>query len=226
MGIDSVSYGLGHLAPQRAVYKVAVLGPGGVGKTTLLNQFVYASGEHRPDLTVGIDFCSKRLLITSSLLSSLTSSEDVLIAKLSKALLKIFSGRSESSSFFLERTLSIGDYAGQDQFRTLAPLFIDSSHGVLLCFALNAPTSISRSQLDFWSNLIKKARNPPVLLVGTKCDLGEEIGACDLRELSLRYDNDIFGLFRVSGKKNINVQEVFLALTLKMVLEEITVHAV
>ncbi|XAR62308.1 hypothetical protein NMG60_11017025 [Bertholletia excelsa] len=51
------------LMPKRILLKVIVLGDSGVGKTSLMNQYVYKKFNHKYKATIGADFVTKELEI-------------------------------------------------------------------------------------------------------------------------------------------------------------------
>ncbi|XP_074382154.1 ras-related protein Rab7-like isoform X2 [Apium graveolens] len=57
------------LMPQRSLLKVIVLGDSGVGKTSLMNQYVYNKFNQQYKATIGADFVTKELQIEDKLVT-------------------------------------------------------------------------------------------------------------------------------------------------------------
>ncbi|XP_074369384.1 ras-related protein Rab7-like isoform X1 [Apium graveolens] len=57
------------LMPQRSLLKVIVLGDSGVGKTSLMNQYVYNKFSQQYKATIGADFVTKELQIEDKLVT-------------------------------------------------------------------------------------------------------------------------------------------------------------
>lgn len=76
-----------------------------------------------------------------------------------------------------EVEVEIWDTTGQDRFRAIAKNFFRNSDGIFLCFSLT--DNKSADSLNFW---LKELRdnldtNVPIILLGNKCDLQENLSA-------------------------------------------------
>jgi len=115
-------------------------------------------------------------------------------------------------------TLQLWDFGGQERFRFLLESYVLGAKGALLMFDLTRP--ITLENLEQWVNICRKG-NPdlPILFLGTKNDLEDEIMVNDEYALNFKDDFDLFGYLRVSSKSGENVKQAFDLLT-KRILEK------
>ncbi|KAM9410281.1 ras homolog family member Ua isoform 1-T1 [Pholidichthys leucotaenia] len=71
--------------------------------------------------------------------------------------------------------LQLCDTAGQDEFDKLRPLCYTSADVFLLCFSIVSPTSFQNVPEKWVPEIRKYAPLAPVVLVGTQCDLREDV---------------------------------------------------
>ncbi len=128
----------------RYVFKICLIGSGGVGKTCIARRLCFNSFNASTQLTVGTDFYSYDIPIIVK--------GDEVFAR-----------------------LSIWDFGGQEQFKTLFSYYINGADGIFLVFDLLKMESLIK--LDWWyDNLIQhKLQNCPKILVGTKHDLAQGV---------------------------------------------------
>jgi len=128
----------------RYVFKICLIGSGGVGKTCIARRLCLNSFNASTQLTVGTDFYSYEIPIIVK--------GDEVFAR-----------------------LSIWDFGGQEQFKTLFSYYINGADGIFLVFDLLKMESLIK--LDWWyDNLIQhKLQNCPKILVGTKHDLAKGV---------------------------------------------------
>ena len=128
----------------RYIFKICLIGSGGVGKTCIAKRLCFNSFNAATQLTVGTDFYSYEIPIIVK--------GDEVFAR-----------------------LSIWDFGGQEQFKTLFSYYINGADGIFLVFDLLKMESLIK--LDWWyDNLIQhKLQNCPKILVGTKHDLAKGV---------------------------------------------------
>ncbi len=112
--------------------------------------------------------------------------------------------------------LQIWDTAGQERFRTITQAYYRGAMGVLFVFDVTDETSFEN--VTFWINNVEKNATPNVkrVLVGTKCDLGNErvVETSRAQRFSDSHDMKFFEASSVSG---VGVAEVFTDLTEQVV---------
>ena len=140
-----------------------------------------------------------------------------------------FSGETKMTigvEFFLKEmeldgkqcTLQLWDFGGQERFRFLLDSYVLGAKGALLMFDLTRPMTLEN--LQEWVNIVRKGDNSiPVLFVGTKVDLVDDIMIDDDYALSFKEQFNLFDYKKISSKSGVNVQEVFELLT-KKILEQ------
>ncbi|GAB5592491.1 hypothetical protein Unana1_07391 [Umbelopsis nana] len=122
--------------------------------------------------------------------------------------------------------LALWDTAGQEDYDRLRPLSYPETDVVLICFAIDQPTSFSNIQDRWLPEVIHFCEKIPLILVGMKIDLRKnekrisdlnaighnlisyEEGTSLAREIGAKY-------FECSAKENINVNGVIHAATLE-----------
>jgi small GTP-binding protein len=120
----------------------------------------------------------------------------------------------------LHCTLQLWDFGGQERFRFLLESYVLGAKGALLMFDLTRP--ITLDNLEQWVNLVRKSDpNLPILFLGTKNDLENEIMVNDDYALSFKEEFRFFDYLRVSSKSGENVLTAFDLLT-KKILERQT----
>ena len=172
-------------------YKFIVIGSPGVGKTSLIKNFVEGSFLSEYKSTIGTNLYTKTLEFKKD------KSED-----------------NESNEIIIK--LVIWDIAGQVQWDLMRGAYYQGSHGVCVVGDLSSKRTFQKID-KFW---IKDARETcnesiPIILLANKNDLKPEISEEEVKELSnrLKVDRLIF----TSAKTSYHVEEAFIAL-IKMVL--------
>jgi len=132
-----------HIQP-RYIFKICLIGSGGVGKTCIARRLCFNSFNAKTQLTVGIDFYTYDIPVV-------VKGDEVFTR------------------------LSIWDFGGQEQFKTLFSYYVNGANGIFLVFDLLNMESLIK--LDWWyDNLTKfKVHDRPKTLVGTKHDLVQGI---------------------------------------------------
>jgi len=109
-------------------------------------------------------------------------------------------------------TLQLWDFGGQNRFRFLLESYVLGAKGALLMFDLTRP--ITLDHLEQWINLVRKGDpNLPILFLGTKNDLEEEIQVDDDYALQYKEAFNLIDYMRVSSKNGENVDLAFKILT-------------
>ncbi len=100
------------------------------------------------------------------------------------------------------------DLGGQDQFRFFLGGFIRGAHGALLCFDVRRRNSFL--DLKKWLEMIRK-ENPdiPILLIGTKVDLGYHPTLNRALAREFVSENHLLDYIEVSSKEKLNVEIPF-----------------
>ena len=109
---------------------------------------------------------------------------------------------------FLEEELSFWDLGGQDRFRFMQESYIIGAKGALLMFDLTRMTTLDT--IENWVNLLR-SKNPdlPILFVGTKNDLADQIMIDDDYASQYMEEYRFFDYIKISSKTGENVHESF-----------------
>ncbi len=104
--------------------------------------------------------------------------------------------------------LQIWDLGGQDRFQFLHESYVNGSVGALMVVDLTRRGSLEN--ISKWVSVLRKTnKTSPILLVGAKLDLTEEIQIYDndLEKIKERYN--FFDYIKNSSKTNKNVNQSF-----------------
>ena len=174
------------------IFKICVLGQGGVGKTCFARRLCFDKYADSTKLTIGIDFYTYELPI-------IVKNEEELVS------------------------ITLWDFGGEEQFKTLFPYYINGVNGVLMVFSLVHMQSLIR--LDWWYERLFKyvdKNKIPRVVLGTKNDLiltDSELGSIKIDDLVIDqflYKHDEKDFFRCSSKESYNIFESFKALIKKI----------
>ncbi len=112
-------------------------------------------------------------------------------------------------------TLQLWDFGGQQRFRFLLESYVLGAKGALLLFDLTRPITLEK--LEQWVEICRK-NDPdlPILFLGTKTDLVDDIMVDDDYALEFKEAFDLFDYLKVSSKSGDNVNNVFGLLTKKI----------
>ncbi len=117
-------------------------------------------------------------------------------------------------------TLQLWDFGGQERFRFLLESYVLGAKGALLMFDLTRP--ITLDNLEQWINIVRKGDpDLPVLFVGTKLDLAEEIMVDDDYAQSFQEAFNLFDYIKISSKSGENVGNAFDRLTKKILERQV-----
>lgn len=131
------------------VLKTAILGDGGVGKTTFTKRCVEGIFDPKTKITVGIEFH----LLRTQIIDPLSDSDDPPL---------------------LDLSVQIWDFGGEDRFRFMLPRYCKGAVGGLLLFDSTRFTTTKDlpEWLDIWRQ--NAPEGAPIYLIGTKKDLLKE----------------------------------------------------
>lgn len=115
-------------------------------------------------------------------------------------------------------TLQLWDFGGQERFRFLLESYVLGAKGAMLLFDLTRPMTLEN--LQQWVNLVRKGNNGiPILFLGTKLDLLEDLMVDDEYALSFKEQFELIDYIKISSKSGENVQKSFELLT-QRILEQ------
>ena len=108
-------------------------------------------------------------------------------------------------------SLQIWDFAGQERFRFLLDTFVKGAAGAFLMYDLTSWHSLTN--LEEWEKIVRKYEPTlPIVLIGGKSDLTDDIKVADDAALEFTEKYNISGFYKTSSKTNYNVSEAFDAL--------------
>ena len=112
-------------------------------------------------------------------------------------------------------TLQLWDFGGQERFRFLLESYVLGAKGALLMFDLTRP--ITLQNLEQWINIVRKGDpNIPILFLGTKNDLTDQIMVQDAYAMSFKEQFNLMDYLRISSKSGENVAKAFDLLTTRI----------
>ena len=108
--------------------------------------------------------------------------------------------------------LQIWDFGGEERFRFLLPTYASGSSGGIFMFDMTRPSSLNSIEgwLDvFKSGLDESRKDIPILLVGSKLDLANEVKLSQDDVLKQTYSYKLFDYIECSSKTGKNVESIF-----------------
>lgn len=119
----------------------------------------------------------------------------------------------------LKVVLQVWDFAGEDTFHFLLPLYSRGSSGGIFMFDLTRFSTIIR--IEEWLSCFKKGLAPdqkdiPILLVGGKLDLQEQIRITKNEAETRLKQYNLIEYIECSSKTGENVEHVFETLVIKI----------
>ncbi len=112
-------------------------------------------------------------------------------------------------------TLQLWDFGGQERFRFLLESYVLGAKGALLMFDLTRYQTLEN--LEQWVNIVRKGDPKlPILFVGTKLDLTDEIMVDDDYAKEFINEFSLMGFLKISSKTGENVHDAFNILTRKI----------
>ena len=140
---------------KKLIFKLILIGDGGVGKTSLKNRFLFNQFTTNYSMTIGVDFATKDVVIEYP----------------------------EKGISFEVRYL-ISDLAGQERFESVRGLFYTGAKGALAVFDLTRPESLYNLE-RWIKELIRNAGRVPFIVIGNKADLCNTPGYSCLSNLEV-----------------------------------------
>ncbi|KAJ3233949.1 hypothetical protein HDU81_001834 [Chytriomyces hyalinus] len=209
--------GRGANSRRRPMLKVIILGDSGVGKTSLMNQYVNRKFTNQYKATIGADFLTKDVEIdgknvTTQVRASFWDASEGGLKLPKLSFLKLKTGLA----LFIVPwwVLQIWDTAGQERFQSLGVAFYRGADCCVLVFDVN--NSKSFDQLDSWRDeflLQASPRDPdnfPFVVLGNKVDLEESRRqVSQKRALAWCQQKGKIPYFETSAKEAINVDMAF-----------------
>ncbi len=112
-------------------------------------------------------------------------------------------------------TLQLWDFGGQERFRFLLESYVLGAKGALLMFDLTRPMTLEN--LENWIKIVRKGDpDLPVLFIGTKLDLVQDIMVQDDYAMQFKEHFRLFEYIKISSKSGENVIGAFEMLTRKI----------
>lgn len=123
--------------------------------------------------------------------------------------------------------LVLWDTAGQEDYDRLRPLCYQRTNVVVICFAVNSPTSFDNVQLKWMPEVRHHCRDAPVVLVATKTDLrrgrdaqrsittddgselARQLGADAYAECSAKTGDGVANVFQTAAREALRVGRQF-----------------
>ncbi len=101
--------------------------------------------------------------------------------------------------------LQLWDFGGQARFRFLIESYVRGAKGALLMFDLTRINSLEK--IDEWVNILQQHnKNLPILFVGTKCDIIDQITVDDEYIQSIMEEFNFFSYLKISSKTGYNTE--------------------
>ncbi|XP_057364035.1 ras-related protein Rab-7b isoform X1 [Manis pentadactyla] len=174
------------MKPQKKVdLKLIIIGALGVGKTSLLHQYVHKTFYEDYQTTLGASILSKIIILDDTTLKLQPHGAAAL-------------------------PLQIWDTGGQERFRSMVSTFYKGSDGCILAFDVTDLESFEA--LDTWrgdvlAKTIPMEQSYPMVVLGNKTDLADrqvpsEVAQGWCKEKAIPY-------FEVSAKNDVNVVQAF-----------------
>ncbi|MCK4381623.1 MAG: GTP-binding protein [Candidatus Lokiarchaeota archaeon] len=167
-----------------------MIGDGGVGKTCIARRLCFNTFSVNTQLTVGIDFYTYDIPMII---------------------------KGDESPFV---RLSIWDFGGQEQFKSLFKYYINGANGIFLVFDLLRMESLVK--IDWWIDRIIEhgLDESPKILVGTKLDLAQKedkqykVDRIIVEQFLKKHDEKDY--VKTSSKENENIRHIFIEIVKKI----------
>ncbi|RVW16897.1 Ras-related protein Rab7 [Vitis vinifera] len=187
---------------RRTLLKVIILGDSGVGKTSLMNQYVNKKFSNQYKATIGADFLTKEVQFEDRLFTLQVSDNFEFLAQLAK-------------TFHFLSFWQIWDTAGQERFQSLGVAFYRGADCCVLVYDVNVMKSFDN--LNNWREefLIQASpsdpENFPFVVLGNKVDVdgGNSRVVSDKKARAWCASKGNIPYFETSAKEGINVEEAF-----------------
>lgn len=175
--------------------KVILCGDAGVGKTSLLAQYVDGKFSDEYFQTIGANFLIKEIVL-NKIVEKLDLDNPNLKKDIKKKGFKLY----------------FWDLGGQKHALFANEYYFVQAVGAMVIFSLNNLSSFEN--IDFWLSKLKELSGDiPYVIVGNKTDLNREVGQeivdNKLKDLDVKY-------FETSAKLNENVDSAFESLSIEI----------
>ncbi|MFX1590909.1 MAG: Rab family GTPase [Promethearchaeota archaeon] len=110
----------------------------------------------------------------------------------------------------IEYNFVMWDFAGQAQFKKILDEFVDGSFAAFILFDLTRLNTLEN--VAEWMIKLKQIGNIPILLVGTKMDLLDQLENNYLETLVSelkKFNDNVIDFVKISSKTGYNVKEAF-----------------
>ena len=116
-------------------------------------------------------------------------------------------------------TLQLWDFGGQERFRFTLESYVLGAKGAVFLFDLTRPSTLDN--LEQWVQIVRKTNEKlPILFVGTKLDLKDEIMVEDEHARSFLEQHNLLDYVKISSKTGENVNKCF-ELLIRNIIERI-----
>ena len=165
-----------------AIFKICLIGQGGVGKTCIANRLCFDTFDLNTKLTIGINFYSYKI--------------------------PILVGEGDESFV----TLSLWDFGGQEQFKRLFPYYINGANAILAIFSVVDMQTLIGLDWWYKHLFNHNHRETPRILIGSKQDLVGNKAKSPVDDLVIKRFMDRHketNFERTSSKDNVNITKIF-----------------
>uniref|UniRef100_A0A8B9T361 RAB7B, member RAS onco family n=1 Tax=Anas platyrhynchos TaxID=8839 RepID=A0A8B9T361_ANAPL len=192
-------------ASKKVDLKIIIIGALGVGKTSLLHQYVHKTFYEDYRTTLGASILTKVIAVDNTPLKMQVRCPATLIA------LPVPPRVPRCPLVYPCLSLpQIWDTGGQERFRSMVSTFYKGSDGCVLAFDVTdreSFESLDNWRADFLEKVIPRDHDFPMVVLGNKIDLcdrqvSKELASAWCKEKDIPY-------FEVSAKNNINVAQAF-----------------
>ncbi len=112
-----------------------------------------------------------------------------------------------------EITLQLWDFAGEERFKQVLPLYVTGTQGVLFCFEATRPETLE--QMPSWIDIFHSSGQKPIIvLCATKCDLEKNINMDLVKKMQKKYSIEHY--IETSALTGVNVEKLFSCITNEM----------
>ncbi|KAL4488356.1 hypothetical protein ABPG72_019206 [Tetrahymena utriculariae] len=195
--------------------KVVILGDAGVGKTSILNRFSNKGFDENSQTTLGASFIPKVMTKGDKTYKFQVLNIQNILDVQQKHILQFYQFQKQklpNNNFYF---FQIWDTAGQEKYRSLAPLYYRDSHAALIVYDITNKNSFD--VLKKWVGELRQhgPANIAIAVVGNKVDLieREDVKYDDAKS----YANGLNAIFQyTSAKENQNIESLFIQIAEKV----------
>ncbi len=120
----------------------------------------------------------------------------------------------------IECTLQLWDFGGQERFRFLLDSYVIGAKGALLMFDLTRMGTLKA--IEQWVGILRKYDPElPILFLGTKLDLVEQISVNDEYALEFKEKYNLFDYLKISSKTGENINKALENLLKKNIVKHV-----